>query len=90
MKILTIVDYKIGNQKSLEIFKNLGYDTVLTNNKYEIDKSEIIILPGIGAFPGAIRSLKESKLISIIKKKAKNGTDNWNLFRNAVTCFKII
>ena len=33
MKILTIVDYKIGNQKSLEIFfKNLGYDTVLTNN----------------------------------------------------------
>ena len=75
MKILTIVDYKIGNQKSLEIFfKNLGYDTVLTNNKYEIDKSEIIILPGIGAFPGAIRSLKESKLISIIKKKAKNGT----------------
>lgn len=75
MKILTIVDYKIGNQKSLEIFfKSLGYDTILTNNKYEIDKSEIIILPGIGAFPGAIKSLKESKLISIIKKKAKNGT----------------
>lgn len=74
MKSLTIIDYKIGNQKSLEIFfKNLGYNTKLTNKKDEVDKSEIIILPGIGAFPSAINSLKENNLIELIKKKANKG-----------------
>ena len=75
MKLLTIIDYKIGNQKSLEIFfKNLGYETSLTYKKNEIDKSEIIVLPGIGAFPSAIKSLNENNLIDVIRKKANKGT----------------
>ena len=72
---LTIVDYKIGNQKSLEVFfKNLGYRTILTNKKKEINDAKVLILPGVGAFPRVIKSLRDNNLIKLIKKKAKNGT----------------
>jgi len=75
MKLLTIVNYKIGNQKSLEVFfKNLGYNTILTYEKDQINKAEVIILPGIGAFPNAMKSLKDNQLIDLIKTKAKTGT----------------
>jgi glutamine amidotransferase len=75
MKLLTIINYKIGNQKSLEVFfKNLGYNTILTCEKDQINKAEVIILPGIGAFPNAMKSLKDNQLIDLIKTKAKKGT----------------
>ena len=74
MKLITLIDYKVGNQKSLEIFlKSLGYNTILTQKKKEIERAEVIILPGIGSFPIAIKSLKRNKLINLIKKKANNG-----------------
>ena len=72
MKRITIINYKVGNQKSLEFFFNtIGYETVLTENPKVLKKAELIILPGIGAFPTAMKSLKENNLENIIKQKAK-------------------
>ncbi len=74
MKI-TIVDYKVGNQKSLEVFfSSIGYETILSNKKKDIQSSEIIILPGIGAFPEAMKSMNKNSLTKIIKEKASHGT----------------
>ena len=75
MKLLAIIDYKIGNLKSLQrFFKNLGYETVTTTKKNINKKAEILILPGIGAFPEAMKSLRDNQLVNLIKEKAKNGT----------------
>ncbi len=74
MKI-TIIDYKVGNQKSLEVFfGSIGYETILSNEKKDIKSSKIIILPGIGAFPEAMKSMNKNRLTGIIKEKASQGT----------------
>lgn len=63
----TIIDYKIGNHKSLDVFiRNLGHRTKVSSSYNDIKLSDIIILPGIGAFPSAMSSIKELKLDNLI------------------------
>jgi imidazole glycerol-phosphate synthase subunit HisH len=63
----TIIDYRIGNHRSLEVFiRNLGHYSKVSNNYSDIKSSDIIILPGIGAFPSAMSSIKELKLDDLI------------------------
>ena len=62
-----IVDYKIGNHKSLEVFlKKMGHEVKVSSSFNDIKSSDIIILPGIGAFPAAMAVMKELKLDKII------------------------
>ena len=69
MKKIAIIDYKVGNIESLKnFFKDLGFQSYLTDQKKKIEDADIIILPGIGAFPSAIKIMKNKGLIDIIKK----------------------
>ena len=69
MKKIAIVDYKVGNIESLKnFFKDLGFQSYLTDQKKKIEDSDIIILPGIGAFPSAIKIMRNKGLIDTIKK----------------------
>tara|TARA_B100000902_G_scaffold399077_1_gene468291 strand:- start:2590 stop:3189 length:600 start_codon:yes stop_codon:yes gene_type:complete len=72
MKI-SIIDYYTGNTESLmNALKLLGYEPHLSNKK-DIIKSEIIILPGVGSFGRAMKSLEELDLIKVLKKHVNNG-----------------
>jgi glutamine amidotransferase len=74
MKKIAIIDYKVGNIESLKIFfKDLGFESYLTDQKKKIEESDVIILPGLGAFPSAIKIMKKKGLINIIKKISKSG-----------------
>ena len=71
--MIAIIDYKCGNILSVKnIIKKAGYNSLLTSNPIEIEKSEKIILPGVGAFDYGMKKLKELKLIDPIKKHVKN------------------
>lgn len=75
MKKISIVDYGMGNTKSLvSSFRQFGVDALITKNKKIIDESDLIILPGVGAFPQAMKLLKKNKLDALLKKKFKDGT----------------
>ena len=75
MKQIAIIDYKVGNIESLKIFfKDLGFKSILTDQIKKIEESDIVILPGIGAFPLAIKHMKQKGLIKSIKKISKLGT----------------
>lgn len=68
---VSIVDYGAGNLKSVS--KALDYLNI--NNKVsgkisDIESSDVVILPGVGAFPDAVKSLKERKLFDFIKEQA--------------------
>ncbi|MDF2686371.1 MAG: hisH [Clostridia bacterium] len=68
---VSIIDYGAGNLKSVS--KALDYlkiNNKITGEKSEIEKSDAIILPGVGAFPDAVRSFKERKLFELIKEQA--------------------
>ena len=69
MNPITIVDTGICNISSVEnAFKILGIETNCSNSAEIIDKSKILILPGVGAFKNAMDALKNNNLIKIIQK----------------------
>tara|TARA_Y100001970_G_scaffold292492_1_gene433999 strand:- start:3208 stop:3789 length:582 start_codon:yes stop_codon:yes gene_type:complete len=46
---------------------NLGYSTIVSNDKKTLLESDVAILPGVGAFPEAMSKLKYFDLIEPIK-----------------------
>ena len=66
--MITIIDYKCGNISSVKnIIKKAGYKSIITNDPIEIQKSDKIILPGVGSFDYGMNKLKELKLIEPLK-----------------------
>lgn len=69
-----IIDYGVGNLFSLSSsLKHLGIDCIITDDRETIDKSERIILPGVGAFADARELLKKNGLDDFIVSQAKSG-----------------
>ncbi len=64
---ITIIDYDNGNLESVyRACDYVGMTPIISSNQSEIDKSDAIILPGVGAFGDAMKSLKEGNLIDPI------------------------
>lgn len=69
-KRITIIDYGMGNLRSVEkAFKYLGYEVNVCYEKEEILLAEKIVLPGVGAFQKAIENIKNLDLYHVIKQK---------------------
>lgn len=59
MGYTAIVDYGVGNLKSVSnAMKYLGFNTRITSDPGELERSDAIILPGVGAFPDAAEKLR--------------------------------
>lgn len=68
--MIAIVDYKMGNLRSLmNALAALNTQGVVTNRPNEIERARAIILPGVGAFPEAMKNLKELGLTSLIREQ---------------------
>ena len=75
MKKISIIDYGMGNTRSLQAsISHFGFNSIITADKKKINNSDLIILPGVGAFPKAMQLLKKKKLDILLKKKFKDGT----------------
>ena len=72
--MICIIDYGVGNIRSVQnAFGRLGYETVLSAKENDLNACSHIILPGVGAFADAIKSLKESGLIDCILANVRKG-----------------
>lgn len=61
--MIAIIDYGMGNLKSVQnAFTAVGYKTVITDDLNQIKKASALVLPGVGAFRDAIKSLKDKKI----------------------------
>lgn len=69
-----VIDYGMGNLFSVEqALKRLGCEVVVTSNETELDATDALLLPGVGAFPDAIKRLAETNLDRYLQKvKAEN------------------
>ncbi len=68
MHDVSIIDYKMGNLYSIDCaLKYVGFKSIITDDLKVIKNSKCIILPGVGAFPEAMKRLKEKKLDQAIK-----------------------
>ncbi len=66
---ITILDLGYGNFKSLvNAFNYLKISTVITNEKSKIKKSDMLFLPGVGAYRTGIDCLKKYDLFDVLNE----------------------
>jgi glutamine amidotransferase len=69
-----IVDYGMGNLTSLKnSIEFLGFDVSFVSTAKEINEFEILFLPGVGAFPAAMKNLNDQGVVAPIKKFVAQG-----------------
>ena len=70
--MIAVIDYGAGNILSVKnALDFLGCENRLTKSAEDIKNADGIILPGVGAFPWAMKMLSESGLVDTIKEEAK-------------------
>ena len=70
--MLAIIDYGAGNLFSVQNALNyLGIPSEITRDAGEICRADGLILPGVGAFPDAMKMLEETGLTGIIRSEAR-------------------
>ena len=70
--MLGIIDYGAGNLNSIcKAFEHIGFTTEIIEEKIDTDKYEAVVLPGVGAFPGAMDRLRANNLVEFIKEFVK-------------------
>ena len=73
--MLTIIDYSMGNLHSVgNALDRLGVPYTVSASPEAIKNADGLILPGVGAFPDAVRCLKEKGLFGPIRARAAAGT----------------
>ena len=74
LKMIGIVDYGVGNYTSVQrAFQSLGYKCRASNDPNLLSESDIIVLPGVGAYPSAVSSLHNSDLFEFLRERAIKG-----------------
>ncbi len=70
--MIAIIDYGAGNIFSVKnALDYLKLESILTSDKKEIENADAIILPGVGAFPSAMKMLDKSGLTDTLKTEAE-------------------
>lgn len=66
--MIIIIDYGIGNLRSVQRSLQRYYtDVIISNEKKEIEKATGIVLPGVGAFGDAVEDLRRKGLFKLLK-----------------------
>ena len=69
-----IVDYAVGNQNSvLRCVRQLGFRARISSLPDQLDEADVLLLPGVGAFPTAMERLHSIGLVVYLQQAAKLG-----------------
>ena len=69
-----IVDYGVGNHTSvLRCVRELGFRVRISSQQDQLDQSDVLLLPGVGAFPTAMERLHAIGLVGYLQQAAKLG-----------------
>ena len=72
--MLTIVDYDIGNVRSLsKAFEAAGTTPLRTDDAEAIAAADRLVLPGVGAFGACASALRERGLFDLVAERARAG-----------------
>lgn len=70
---VTLVDYGLGNLLSVARgFEHCGANVVLSHDPAVIQRAELLVLPGVGAFADGMRELRERGLVEPIRRFAES------------------
>jgi glutamine amidotransferase len=72
--VIAIADYGMGNRRSVEkALEHVGAQSVITADPDAIRAADAVILPGVGAFPEAMRNLDRTGLGEVLIERASAG-----------------
>ena len=72
--MIAIADYGMGNRRSVEkALAHVGARSVVTADHAAVRAAEKVILPGVGAFPEAVRNLRRTGLDDVVRERARAG-----------------
>lgn len=72
--MIAIIDYGVGNLFSLQqSLKEIGAESVVTDDEKVINAAPKLILPGVGAFGDAAERLRNRGMDRLIKDQCKTG-----------------
>jgi imidazole glycerol-phosphate synthase subunit HisH len=67
--VIAIADYGMGNRRSVETaLAHVGAESVITADHDAIRAADAVILPGVGAFPEAMRNLRRTGLGDVLRE----------------------
>lgn len=71
---IAIVDYGMGNRRSVEkALEHVGAVVSMTRDPAQLRAADGLLLPGVGAFPAAMRTLRELELEDVLLECAHGG-----------------
>jgi glutamine amidotransferase len=71
---IAVVDYGMGNRRSVEkALEHVGARARITRDLDELRAADGLVVPGVGAFPEAMRRLRELELDQLIVARAEEG-----------------
>ena len=74
MTQIAILDYGVGNLRSVEkALEWVGAEASITGNPAMVRDADGVILPGVGAFPAAIRRVRELGLDALVAERLATG-----------------
>jgi glutamine amidotransferase len=72
--VIAIADYGMGNRRSVEkALEHVGAEPRLTADHDALRAADAIVLPGVGAFPEAMRRIRAAGLDEVIRERAGAG-----------------
>ena len=67
--MITVVDYGMGNLRSVsKALESLGASVRVSGDPRDVERAEKLVVPGVGAFPAAMRELAARNLVEPIKE----------------------
>jgi glutamine amidotransferase len=72
---IAVVDYGMGNRRSVEkALEHIGARAIVTAEHERLRSADGLVLPGVGAFPRAMRNLGELGLEELLRERLAEGT----------------
>ena len=72
--MITIIDYQMGNLRSVQKgFERVGHEAQISSDPEQVRNAMKLVLPGVGAFPDAMRELRKRDLIDPICEYVRRG-----------------
>ncbi len=69
--MISIVNYGMGNLGSVvNMFKRIGYPSMIVNQPEDLLSAKKILLPGVGAFDNAMKRINDSGFGEVLNQKA--------------------
>jgi glutamine amidotransferase len=69
---IAVIDYGMGNRRSVQkALEHVGAHAPITSEHQELTRADGLVLPGVGAFPAAMRNLDQLGLVDLIRTAAR-------------------